>query len=114
MLNAALPTKITPLKKNASASANEVDEALFAADEEKSLHKAVATLLPDHQNDLNNRDYQAALERLAGLRDNVDGYFDQVMVMAEDEQVRANRLAQLDQLRRLFLDVADLSCIPSA
>ena len=81
------------------------------ADEEKQLHAAVIALVPEHESDLANRNYESALQRLAALREPVDGYFDQVMVMTEDEQVRANRLAQLGQLRSLFLDVADISCI---
>ena len=43
----------------------------------------------------------------------MDTLFEAVMVMAEDEAKRNNRLAQLSRLRELFLDVADLSCIPS-
>jgi glycyl-tRNA synthetase beta chain len=99
------------LKKSDSGSSQAVDVSLFDADEEKTLHAAVSALVPKHESDLANRNYEAALERLAGLRGPVDGYFDQVMVMAEDEQIRANRLAQLGQLRSLFLDVADISCI---
>jgi glycyl-tRNA synthetase beta chain len=99
------------LMKSDSGSSQAVDVSLFDADEEKTLHAAVSALVPKHESDLANRNYEAALERLAGLRGPVDGYFDQVMVMAEDEQIRANRLAQLGQLRSLFLDVADISCI---
>lgn len=88
-----------------------VNESLFDADEEKQLHAAVVALVPEHESDLANRNYESALQRLAALREPVDGYFDRVMVMAEDEEVRANRLAQLGQLRSLFLDVADISCI---
>ena len=53
------------------------------------------------------------LHNLAALREPIDAFFDSVMVMAEDEAKRNNRLAQLSRLRELFLDVADLSCIPS-
>jgi len=55
--------------------------------------------------------YQDALERLAHLRGPVDNFFDQVMVMAEDEAVKLNRLALLARLRRLFLGVADISLL---
>jgi glycyl-tRNA synthetase beta chain len=101
------------LRKSDEAADRPVDEGLFDAQEEKQLHAAVVTLLPEHEADLANRNYGAALERLAGLRAPVDGYFDQVMVMTDDEKVRANRLAQLGQLRGLFLDVADISCLQS-
>ena len=99
------------LKKAKSADSIEVNTALFDADEEKQLHAALVALVPEHESDLANRNYEAALQRLAALREPVDGYFDQVMVMADDDKLRANRLAQLGQIRRLFLDVADISCI---
>lgn len=59
-------------------------------------------------------DYAAALTSLASLREPVDNFFDEVMVMAEDEAVRNNRLALLNQLRNLFLRVADISLLPTA
>jgi glycyl-tRNA synthetase beta chain len=58
------------------------------------------------------RDYAPALTQLASLRENVDRFFDDVMVMAEDPDVRANRLGLLLRLRGLFLQVADLSRLP--
>ena len=54
-------------------------------------------------------DYAAALSALAELRDSVDTFFDDVMVMADDMGVRNNRLALLGELRTLFLRVADIS-----
>ena len=59
-------------------------------------------------------DYASALTALAGLRAPVDTFFDQVMVMAEDDAVRRNRLALLNRLRNLFLRVADISLLPTA
>jgi len=59
-------------------------------------------------------DYAAALSSLASLREPVDNFFDEVMVMAEDEAIRNNRLAMLNQLRNLFLRVADISLLPTA
>ena len=56
-------------------------------------------------------DYAAALRALAGLRPVVDGFFDEVMVMAPDPGVRANRLALLGQLNQLFLGIADISLL---
>jgi glycyl-tRNA synthetase beta chain len=55
------------------------------------------------------RDYTATLASLASLREPVDAFFDQVMVMAEEEKLRNNRLALLSQLSALFLQVADIS-----
>ena len=93
---------------------NPVVTDLFDCEEERLLYKAVETVLPGHEADLAARNYANVLKRLAELRDPVDGYFDQVMVMTDDDQQRANRLAQLGQLRELFLDVADISCIPTS
>ena len=58
-------------------------------------------------------DYVGMLRRLAALRAPVDRYFDEVMVMAEDARLRANRLALLGSLRALFLHVADISLLPT-
>lgn len=55
--------------------------------------------------------YQQALVELADLREHVDAFFDQVMVMAEDEALRINRLTLLSKLRELFLQVADISLL---
>jgi glycyl-tRNA synthetase beta chain len=58
------------------------------------------------------REYAAALMQLATLREDVDRFFDSVLVMAEDADVRSNRLGLLMRLRALFLQVADLSRLP--
>ncbi len=71
----------------------------------RALRDAVATATAQ-------REYANALGRLAQLRPAVDEFFDQVMVMAEDPKLRANRLALLAQLHGLFAGVADLSRLP--
>jgi glycyl-tRNA synthetase beta chain len=53
--------------------------------------------------------YAAAMKHLAGLRPAVDEFFDKVMVMVDDSAVRDNRLALLNRLGNLFLNVADIS-----
>ena len=60
---------------------------------------------------LEDRLYAQAMEVLAGLKESVDNFFDQVLVNAEDEAVRLNRYALLKQLRSLFLHVADISLL---
>jgi len=60
-----------------------------------------------------NNDYQAALNRLAALRAEVDSFFDNVMVMCDDLALRANRLALLTKLSKLFLQIADISKLQS-
>ena len=58
---------------------------------------------------IGRRDYGAVLSALAGLRDQVDAFFDEVMVLCDDMKLRNNRLALLSELRKLFLTSADIS-----
>lgn len=92
----------------------EVQPRLFEAAEEHALYDTLTGLLPLHRSALAAREYADALRRLAALRDPVDAFFTSVMVMTDDIERRRNRLALLHQLRCLFLDVADLSCLPAA
>jgi glycyl-tRNA synthetase beta chain len=71
----------------------------------EQVHALTAAVTPL----LDRGEYTQALARLAGLRETVDAFFDHVLVMAEDERVRANRLALLSALSDLFLRVADIS-----
>jgi glycyl-tRNA synthetase beta chain len=106
--------RIANILKSASDEADyEIDPGLFEADEERQLYAAVSTLANAHRDGLNSRDYKGVLEGLATLKDPVDRFFDAVMVMADEVDKRRNRLSLLRQLRQLFLDVADLSCIPT-
>jgi glycyl-tRNA synthetase beta chain len=86
-----------------------VDENLLQHSAEQVLARQVAELTVDVLPMLEQRQYTDALTRLAGLRNAVDDFFDQVMVMVDDEALRANRLALLQQLRNLFMKIADLS-----
>jgi glycyl-tRNA synthetase beta chain len=63
---------------------------------------------------LRQRDYNAVLEKLAGLRETVDQFFEDVMVMADDMALRQNRLALLAKLQQLFMHVADISLLAPA
>jgi len=58
---------------------------------------------------INDRDYKSALTKLAGLRESVDNFFDNVMVMCDDDDIKNNRLALLNNLNSLFLQTADIS-----
>ena len=62
---------------------------------------------------LESRNYQAALNRLAELRNDVDAFFDHVMVMTDDPELRANRLGLLAMLEGQFLQIADISKLQS-
>ena len=78
---------------------------------EKNLADEVSQLIPVLEPLFEKQDYAAAMKKLAGLRDSVDAFFDKVMVMAEDEKLRNNRLAILNAIRNQFLRIADLSCL---
>lgn len=99
------------LSKAGDEVAADVDAGLFSEAPEGVLWQALQTAEAEVAPLLATNDYQAALQRLAGLRDSVDAYFDGVMVMADDARVRANRLAVLSRLRQLFLQVADISLL---
>jgi glycyl-tRNA synthetase beta chain len=76
---------------------------------ERALATQVYTLEREIAPLLEKGDYSATLKALAGLRGAVDRFFDEVMVMVENPCLRANRLALLDHLQTLFLQVADIS-----
>lgn len=98
-------------KQEGDLSATAVDAALFSEAAEIALFEALQALQPEVEALFGACDYATAYERLATLRAPVDQFFDQVMVMAEDAQVRNNRLALLSQLRGLFLRGADISLL---
>ena len=76
---------------------------------EKDLHAATSRLLPAVRSLVDNEDYTEALRALAGVRREVDTFFDEVMVMTDEPLVRNNRLALLAQLEALMNQVADIS-----
>jgi len=88
---------------------SEVDTARLVEAAEKTLADRLNELEQEVTPLFDARDYEPALARLADLREAVDCFFDDVMVMVDDEALRANRLALLARLRNLFLRVADLS-----
>lgn len=86
-----------------------VDDHILVAEQEKALLEAARNAKEDILPRLHERDYTTALRRLAALRDTVDAFFDHVMVMAEDAELRRNRLGLLAIVEGLFLDIADIS-----
>jgi glycyl-tRNA synthetase beta chain len=92
-----------------SGSGERVNAALLREPEEKKLHASLQTLAPRVEQDLQRGDFTAALKDLAGIRADVDAFFDKVLVNAEDEKVRANRLGLLAELGALMNRVADIS-----
>jgi glycyl-tRNA synthetase beta chain len=100
------------LKKAETGTTGTVDVSALIEPAEKALHEALAGIVVEVERALARRDYNAALTRLATLREAVDGFFDDVMVNAEDAALRRNRLALLAQLRHHFTRIADLSLLP--
>ncbi|MBT8081657.1 MAG: glycine--tRNA ligase subunit beta [Gammaproteobacteria bacterium] len=97
------------LRKAGDPDGLEVRTKRFELDAEKALHNALLGARDKVGPLLEQRRYAEVLNELADLRDPVDHFFDEVMVMTDDEAVRDNRLALLGELRALFLDVADIS-----
>ena len=97
------------LKQAGDGIPETVDDNLFAEDAEWDLASKLVVLSPKVKEMLKQGDYTNAMASLAGLRDNVDLFFDTVMVMDEDEKVRDNRLALLNSISGLFLETADIS-----
>jgi glycyl-tRNA synthetase beta chain len=85
------------------------DPRKFEADEEKSLHLKIESLLPGIRRAQKRHAYDRAFELMASLRPEVDLFFDKVLVMAEDPSVRANRLGFLGSLLMIFKNTADIS-----
>ncbi|PJI47941.1 MAG: glycine--tRNA ligase subunit beta [Pseudomonas sp.] len=88
-----------------------VDAGLFSEAAEKALGSAVAAAEGEVAPLAAARDYRTALARLAALRAPVDAFFEEVLVNADDNAVKANRYALLAKLRGLFLGVADISLL---
>lgn len=100
--------KKTGLKKIEEAGAGP-DETTITEDAERGLLEAVNARRDKFERLYAEHDYIGAMQTLAELREPVDRFFDEVLVMAEDERQRANRLALLHHIMRLFLKIADLS-----
>ena len=86
-----------------------VNQKLLQEAAEKTLYNALDNARHKVEPMLAVRSYAEVLNELADLRDPVDLFFDNVMVMADDNAVKNNRLALLGELRALFLNVADIS-----
>jgi glycyl-tRNA synthetase beta chain len=97
------------LKQTEMTNFGEVDEKSLQVEEEKRLFKAMEEAGHRLEQHLDQADYPAALAELAELREPVDRFFDEVMVMSDDEALKRNRLALLDTLRRLFGRIADMA-----
>ena len=101
------------LKKVEGEVAAKVDAALLKEAAEGALNSALAAAKPQADAAFERGDYAASLQALAALKDPVDAFFDNVMVNAEDENLRNNRLGLLATLHQAMNRVADLSKLAS-
>ncbi len=107
---AAANKRISNILRQATAAVPQtVDKTLLTEAAERTLAEQVERLTGEVAPMLAAHDYTATLQHLAALRSAVDAFFDEVMVMVDDTALRDNRLALLQGLRKLFLEVADLS-----
>ena len=110
---AAANKRIGNILKKAGEVDAHVNPALLQEDAEKNLYAAMQKLLPESQAQLQAGDYTASLQTLAALRAPVDAFFDDVMVNAEEMELRMNRQGLLKSLHLAMNRVADLSRLAS-
>ncbi|EJP30049.1 glycine--tRNA ligase, beta subunit [Haemophilus sputorum HK 2154] len=108
---AAANKRVSNILAKADAAIGKINLTACVEPAEKALAEAVLALRTEVQPLIAKGDYTAVLDKLANLRAPVDSFFDNVMVNAEDPALRQNRLAILNTLQGLFLQVADISLL---
>ena len=108
---AAANKRVHNLLKKADAELGAAQENLLQEEAERALFAATQALRPTVQNALAQHDFQAALTALSAVKPQVDAFFDNVMVMADDAAVKQNRLNLLNELSQLMNAVADISLL---
>ncbi|MBN2017113.1 MAG: glycine--tRNA ligase subunit beta [Candidatus Cloacimonetes bacterium] len=88
-----------------------LQEALLQEKEESKLYQKLLEIIPSYKTHLEDRDYVECFNDLLGLKVSIDNFFDNVMVMVEDEKLRENRMALLRLIHSTFVKTADLSKI---
>ena len=112
-LAAANKRIVNILRKSGAEAAGAVDRTLLADGAERDLWLAFERLAPEVERHYTNRDYAEALKSLASAKPVVDRFFDDVMVMAEEPRIRANRLALLRGVAATMNRVADIGRLAS-
>ncbi|QIM62120.1 glycine--tRNA ligase subunit beta [Pasteurellaceae bacterium Orientalotternb1] len=108
---AAANKRVSNILAKADIAIEAIDLTACVEPAEKALAETVLALEKEVQPLIATGDYTAVLDKLANLRQPVDNFFDNVMVNAEDQKLRQNRLAILNTLQNLFLQVADISVL---
>lgn len=108
---AAANKRVGNILAKADSIASQVDPELLQEEAEKALYKTLSDVTDEVNASTDKGDYDEALALLAGLRSDVDEFFEKVMVNDENQAIRENRLALLKQLREQFLNIADISLL---
>jgi glycyl-tRNA synthetase beta chain len=85
-----------------------VDPSLFQQEEEKKLYQQLVEL----EKQLENLPIEEQIKALSQFKETIDQFFDNVMVMAKEENIKRNRIALLQRVKKLFERVADLEKLP--
>lgn len=99
------------LRKSDVTAPSTIDEDMLVIDEEVVLFKEIRSISAELKSLYQNANYGAALTLLAGLSDNVEAFFDKVMVMDDDPTIRSNRLSLLAELKGMFDQLANLALV---
>lgn len=101
--------RVSNILKKTTLPAKEPDPGLFTDKGEKSLWKTSSEIAPVIDEHWKKGDYEKVFEVLASIKDSIDEFFDETMVMVDDDQTRTNRLLLLSYVRNLYYKIADLS-----
>ena len=105
--------RIANLLKQSDAEDDEPCPDILSEPAERALLAAMSDCQHDFDRQFRNRGYTEAMKTLAGLHEPVDRFFDEILIMADDRALRNSRLALLKKARRMFLRIADFSCLYS-
>lgn len=106
---AAANKRITNILKKSGVTAGEVHQDVMVEDSERKLYADILSVKPVADQQFAKGDYTGTLQTLATLHDDVDAFFTNVMVMADDPKLRNNRIALLKALHDMMNQVADIS-----
>ena len=88
-----------------------INSALFEEDEERVLYASYTAVIKNLPELVQRSQYQEVLSQLSSLKESLDNFFDKVMIMADNDAVKANRIALISHIRKQFLSVADISVL---
>jgi glycyl-tRNA synthetase beta chain len=97
--------------KTGMAISDTINESLLTDEHEKQLYKDILSIEASIKESLDRKDYYEAMGKIVGIKGSVDNFFEKVLVMAEDVNVRANRLALLNYVLKPFYSILDFSML---